>query len=396
VPADRSSPIPAAVTDPDHARPLALGECPGLLERLAMVPDPRDRRGRRYPLVSVLAVSAAAVAAGARSVTAIAEWATDAPGPILAALGVRCDPLTRRCQVPGEATIRRVLARVDGDAVDATVGAWLADRLRPPGPRRRRAVAVDGKTLRGSARDGHQVHLLAALDHHDGAVLAQREVPAATNEIAEFQPLLDGLDLDGVVVTADALHTQRDHASFLVDRGAAWLLVVKANQPALHAQLAGLPWRQIPVMDRTRDHGHGRIEVRTLKVAAVAGLCFPHAAQAIQVSRRVCAPGSRRWRTVTVYAVTSLALGSASPAQLASWLRGHWRIENRLHWVRDVDFGEDASTARTGSLPRVMASLRNLAIGALRLAGHPNLAAALRHTGRDPARPLAILGLAYR
>jgi hypothetical protein len=95
-------------------------------------------------------------------------------------------------------------------------------------------------------------------------------------------------------------------------------------------------------------------------------------------------------------AVTSLALGTASPAQLAGWLRGHWRIENWLHWVRDMTFGEDASTARTGSLPRVMASLRNLAIGALRLAGHPNLAAALRHTARDPARPLAILGLAYR
>jgi len=210
------------------------------------------------------------------------------------------------------------------------------------------------------------------------------------------RPLLAGLDLAGVVVTADALHTQRDHASFLVDRGADYLLVVKANQPTLHAQLAGLPWQQIPVMDRTRDHGHGRIEVRTLKVAAVAGLCFPHAAQAIQVTRRVRAPGSRRWRTVTVDAVTSLALGSASPAQLAGWLRGHWRIENRLHWVRDVDFGEDASTARTGSLPRVMASLRNLAVGALRLAGHPNLAAALRHTGRDPTRPLAVLGLAYR
>jgi len=91
-----------------------------------MIPDPRDRRGRRHPLASVLAVSAAAVAAGARSVAAIAEWATDAPGPVLAALGVRGDPLTRRCQVPGEATIRRVLARVDGDAVDAAVGAWLA------------------------------------------------------------------------------------------------------------------------------------------------------------------------------------------------------------------------------------------------------------------------------
>jgi hypothetical protein len=139
VPADRSSPIPAAVTDPDHARPLALGECPGLLERLAMLPDPRDRRGRRHTLISVLAVSAAAVAAGARSVTAIAEWATDAPWPILAALGVRGDPLTRRCDVPSEATLRRVLTRVDGDAVDATIGAWLADRLRPL--RHRRVLA---------------------------------------------------------------------------------------------------------------------------------------------------------------------------------------------------------------------------------------------------------------
>jgi hypothetical protein len=259
VPADRSSPIPTAVTDPSDARPLAVGECPGLLERLAMLPDPRDRRGRRPTLASVLAVSAAAVAAGARSVTAIAEWATDAPWPILAALGVRCDPLTRRCHVPSEATIRRVLARVDGDAVDATIGAWLADRLRPP-PRPRRVLAVDGKRLRGSARDGHQVHLLAALDHHDGAVLAQRQVDGAPGEVPAFQPLLAGLDLAGVVVTADALHTQRDHASFLVDRGADDLLVVKANQPTRHAQLAGLPWRTIPVLDRTRDHGHGRVE----------------------------------------------------------------------------------------------------------------------------------------
>jgi predicted transposase YbfD/YdcC len=296
-----------------------------------MLPDPRDRRGRRHTLASVLAVSAAAVAAGARSVAAIAEWATDAPWPILAALGLRGDPLTRRCQVPGEATIRRVLARVDGDALDAAVGAWLADRLRPP-PRPRRVLAVDGKRLRGSARSGHQVHLLAALDHHDGAVLAQRQVDGAPGEVPAFQPLLAGLELAGVIVTADALPTQRDHASFLVDRGAEDLLVVKANQPTLHAQLAGLPWHKIPVMDRTRDHGHGRVEVRTLKVAAVAGLCFPHAAQAIQVIRRVRAPGSRRWRTVTAYAVTSLALGGASPAQLAGWLGGHWRIENRLHW----------------------------------------------------------------
>jgi predicted transposase YbfD/YdcC len=397
VPAAPSSPIPAAVTDPDHGRPLALRECPGLLERLAMIPDPRDRRGLRHTLASVLAISAAAVLAGARSVTAIAEWAADAPPPVLAALGVRCDPLTRRCHVPGEATIRRVLARVDGDAVDTTVGAWLADRLRPPGRRCRRAVAVDGKSLRGTASGGHDrpVHLLAAMDHTDGVVLAQRNVDDHTNEISQSRPLLADLDLAGVVVTADAMHTQRDHASFLIEAGADYLLVAKANQPTLRAQLVGLPWRTIPVMDRTRDHGHGRVEVRTLKVATVAGLCFPHAAQAIQVIRRARQADSRTWRTVTVYAVTSLTIRTASPAQLASYLRGHWTIENQLHYVRDVTFSEDASNARTGSLPRVMASLRNLAIGALRLTGHPNLAAALRHSGRDPARPLAILGLAY-
>jgi hypothetical protein len=235
VPAALSSPISAAVTDPDHGRPLGLRDCPGLLQRLAMIPDPRDRRGLRHTLASVLAISAAAVLAGARSVTAIAEWAADAPPPVLAALGVRFDPLTRRCHVPGEATIRRVLARVDGDAVDTTVGAWLTDRLRPPGRRCRRAVAVDGKSVRGTASGGHDrpVHLLAAMDHSDGAVLAQRDVDDHTNEISQFQPLLADLDLAGVVVTADAMHTQRDHASFLIEAGADYLLVVKANQPTL-------------------------------------------------------------------------------------------------------------------------------------------------------------------
>jgi hypothetical protein len=131
-----------------------------------------------------------------------AEWATDAPWPILAALGVHRDPLTRRCQVPGEATIRRVLARIDGDAVDAIVGAWLADRLRPLG--RRRVVAVDGKTLRGSAREGHQVHLLAALDHHDGAVLAQRQVDGAPGEVPASPAAGGRLDLAGVMISADA------------------------------------------------------------------------------------------------------------------------------------------------------------------------------------------------
>ncbi len=306
-------------------------------------------------------MAAAAVVAGAPSVTAIAEWAAEVPQPMLAALAARRDPLTGRRHAPGEATIRRVLARIDADAFDLAVGAWLADRLRPPTRRRRRVVAVDGKTLRGATgEDGAAVKLLAALDHSDGVVLAQRDVDAATNEIAVFQPLLAGLDLAKMVVTADALHTQRAHTTFLVSRHADYVLIVKANQPALHTQLAGLPWRDIPVMDRTRDQAHGRIELRTLKVAAVAGLGFPHAAQAIRITRRVRDLGSRAWRTVTVYAVTSLAIGTASPAQLAGYVRGHWRIENQLHWVRDVTFDEDRSQVRTGNLPRTMATLRIL------------------------------------
>ena len=165
--------------------------------------------------------------------------------------------------------------------------------------------------------------------------------------------------------------------------------MVKRNQPSLHAQLASLPWRQVPVADDTRERGHGRDERRTLKLTAVAaGLAFPHAVQAIQVVRRRKPPGKKRWSTETVYAITSLSVTQASPAQLAAIIRGHWGIEDRLHWVRDLDFDEDRSQIRTASGPQIMASLRNLAITILRLTGVTCIAAALRHHARRPSRPL--------
>jgi predicted transposase YbfD/YdcC len=126
-------------------------------------------------------------------------------------------------------------------------------------------------------------------------------------------------------------------------------------------------------------------------VTVAAGIAFPHAAQAIQVTCKSRSPGSRRWRTETSYAITSLPAAQARPGQLAAWIRGHWKIENQLHWVRDVTFGEDASTARTGTGPHVMAAIRNLVISILRLAGHAAIAAALRHAARDPARPFRLL-----
>jgi predicted transposase YbfD/YdcC len=225
-------------------------------------------------------------------------------------------------------------------------------------------------------------------------VLAQRQVDGAAGEVPGFRPLLADLDLAGVVVTADALHTHADAAELLVaGKQAHYLLTVKANQPSLLDRCTRLPWHQVPVADRTRDRGHGRVELRTLKAVTVNHFGFPHTAQVVQVTRKTRDLRSRRWRTVTVYAITSLTFAQANPARLADLIRGHWTIENGLHWPRDVTFAEDASQLRTGTAPQVMACLRNLTIGVLSRAGPINLAAALRHHARDPARPLATLGI---
>ena len=394
-----SSPIAAIAQRLAVPAPLAPDQCRSLLDHLAQISDPRHRRGRRHMLVAVLAVAVAAVLAGAKSLTAIGEWASDTPGQVLAAFGVRRDPLTGALRPPTEATVRRVLARIDPDALDCAIGAWLVDQHPPPGtslPGRspHRAVAVDGKTLRGSGHhDTQQVHLLAAMDQKTCAVLGQTEVDAKTNEITRFRPLLEGMDLSDTVVTADALHTQREHADWLIThKHAAYLLIVKANQPALRQRLAALPWRQIPVADTTCDRGHGRAEIRRLQVTTIAGLDFPHAVQALRITRRVRCLRSRRWRAVTVYAVTSLTATQASPARLADWIRGYWGIEV-LHHLRDVTFAEDASQVRTGAAPRTMASLRNLAIGILRARGRRDIAAALRYNARDATRLLPLLGI---
>jgi predicted transposase YbfD/YdcC len=126
------------------------------------------------------------------------------------------------------------------------------------------------------------------------------------------------------------------------------------------------------VLDRTRDRGHGRVELPTLKAVTVHHFGFPHTAQVIQVTRKTRELRTGRWRTVTIYAITSLTFAQASPARLADYLRGHWAIENGLHWVRDTTFAEDGSQVRTGAGPHVMATLRNLAIGVLCRAGPVN------------------------
>jgi len=323
------------------------------------------------------------VLAGARSFAAVCEWASDAGETACSALGI--------ARVPDESTFRRVFALLDADALDAALGAWAA--VTTPAAGRRRRIAVDGKTLRGS-RSGDTAgrHLLAAFDHDHQVVLAQRAVDARTNEIGELEALLGGVDLAGTVVTADALHTQRDTATWLVEHGAHYVLIAKANQPTLQAQLTALPWTQVPTRARSRDRGHGRAETRTVKATELrAGLDFPRAIQAIQITRRRRPLTGGPAQTQPVHAIMSLPTHQASPALLADLTRGHWAIENRLHWVRDVTFDEDHHRARTGNSPQVMASLRNLALSILRLTGATNIAQALRHHVRHPERPLATI-----
>jgi predicted transposase YbfD/YdcC len=229
--------------------------------------------------------------------------------------------------------------------------------------------------------------------HDTQTVLAQRQVDAKSNEIGAFAPLLSGLDLAGTVVTADALHTQQEHARQIIASGGHYLLIVKGNQPTLHRRLKALPWRRAVLNHRSDERGHGRREIRRLKICTVRpDLPFPHAAQAIQLKRRRTDRRTGKTTIVTVYAVTSLPVGRATHAQLAALIRGHWTIE-ALHHIRDVTYREDASRVRTGAAPRVMASLRNLAVGLARLIGWTNIAAATDHYRSHPADGLQLLGL---
>ncbi|MFG1641322.1 ISAs1 family transposase [Amycolatopsis sp. NPDC049252] len=357
----------------------------------------------RHSIGSILALAAAAVVAGTQSFTAIGEWAADAPQPILAALGTRFDPRHNRYAPPDEATVRRVATQVDGDILDDLISTWLTEHdtgdtdLAETAPA---AIAVDGTSPRGTfARTGGTgVHLLAAITYDTATVLGQRQVPAGSSEITWFQPLLDTIDLTGRVVTADAPHTTADHARYLHQRGADYVFTVKENQHRLHGLLDTLPWHEIPA-HITSGSGHGRSERRTVQLAPLGEFLgyptidFPHASHAFLIECYTTHHASRKRSAHAAFGLTSLTGRYAHPAQIGGYVRGHWHIENKLHWIRDVTYNEDRSRARTGTAPRAMASLSNLATSAHRQAEHTNIAKALRHTARDATRALTLLGI---
>ncbi|WP_143484185.1 ISAs1 family transposase [Acidithiobacillus marinus] len=215
----------------------------GLRQIFFRLPDTRSKLGKQHPLPAILTVAVAAVLTRAESYAAIAEWGGRLTQAQLKRIRARFDPKTKRYLAPSEPTIRRVLQGADVEALDAAIGAWLL------GTAGFEAVAVDGKVLKGAARaDGAQVHLLSAFLHGQGATIAQKEIARKTNEIPELRNLLQDVNIAGKVVTADALHTQRETARFLVeDKKADYLFTaVKGNQRKLRDRLTCLPWGDFP------------------------------------------------------------------------------------------------------------------------------------------------------
>jgi len=370
-----SSPAEAAHTNPTRRQRL--------LTVLETVPDPRKARGRRYPLAGVLALAVTATIAGARSFAAIGQWAAETTAEHLASFGLT------GTAAPDESTLRKLFARLDAAAFDTALGLWMWTRTWVADGRR--VIALDGKTVRGARTrpDGKAPHLIAAFDHGVGAVLGQVCVDAKSNEIPAARTLLRILDLEGVTVTLDAMHTQTDTATLITEAGGDYVFTVKANMPTLHRKLKTLPWKDMPAT-REVTTGRGRRVTRTITVADVPDwIEFPGAAQVAQLRRTVT--GRNRKKTVeVVYLITSAPHQTAPPETLAAWVQGHWSIENRLHWVRDVTFGEDYSQVRTGQAPRVMATCRNIAVSLLRIAGWDNIAAGLRHHARHPDHAVAL------
>ena len=374
--------MPSSATTALSRRPLK--------EVLEGVTDPRDRRGVRHPLVSVLCLAVTGILAGCRSLTAIWEHAADLEPADLGALG-----LEEGRALPSESTIRRVLQDLDPGDLDARLTSWFFTRTGTIGGRR--VIAVDGKTMRGARTgDNPAPHLLAALDRASGVVVGQRRVSDKSNEIPALRDLLAPMDLDGAVVTADAMHTQKGTAEWIRSRSAHYLLTVKDNQPGLKRELGALPWKDVPAVSSV-DTGHGRRVRRTVQaVEAPAWIDFPGAAQVIRIRRTRTVNkrgGGRRTTTEVAHLICSLPMTDAPPELVASWARGHWTIENRLHWVRDVVFDEDRHQLRTRNGPQIMAALRNLAISLIRLlhGATASIAATTRAMARRPRRAIDLI-----
>ena len=342
-----------------------------LRAHLQTLTDPRKARGKRYQLTDLLILLILAKLGGEDRMKGMAEW-----------VRLREDTLLRwleipRQRLPHQTTYERVLAGLDEAAFNTMIGAFF----KPVSSDESWQIVLDGKVLRGTIPPGDTqgTHLLAAYVPERGVVLMQIEVDSKDNEKSSAPRLLEAIDLEGHVVTGDAMFTQRDLCDQIVQAGGDYIFPVKDNHPNMHQAIAEI-FMPAPVSPghspislpqttaQTVDHARGRTEYRYLTASSQLNeyLDWPHVKQVFRLQRVVHYHQTAQVTYEVLFGISSLTTEQLTPDGVLQHVRQQWHIENRLHYVRDVTFHEDACTIRHTKRQRLLASLNNLVIGLVR------------------------------
>ena len=382
---------------------------------LDQVPDTRSRRGLRYPMRTALTILLGSRLAGCQTLTELSDFGRALSQQTLAAIGSRRRPQTGRYEAPCISSWHDLLKRIDAAEVERLLAAWTAAQVldKPAdsadGEAPLRAIAMDGKVLRGSydrdlGADGELLdkpaqQQLSALDLDSGTVVGQLGFSGQKEDAegAALRVLARTFADSGLCVIADALHTQRGTAQELLGLGLDFVFTVKANQPNVLAQVhEGFHWDCLSA-HQSLSCEHGRIETRSIRVAdeldpTVPYVDFPGLRFVAQLRRQVeSKKDGRKRKPETVYLLTSLPPEQAPPRRLLRLNRCYWGIENRIHWVRDVALREDHSRIRKGTLPRLLAAFANFAISLLRLLKTPNIKRRMAQLRLHPHQAVALL-----
>ncbi|MBC8503763.1 MAG: ISAs1 family transposase [Anaerolineales bacterium] len=341
-----------------------------LYEQFHQLTDSRDARGLRYPLEIVLTLAVMGKLCGEDRPIGIAEWAEHRAAMLVEALGLE------RSSMPHHSTYRRIFEDVvDASELDQMVGQYLAGKKNFG---QQVVLAIDGKFLKGTVADDKKgLHLLAAYLPCEGIVLMQMTVENHENEIPVAPKLLKCLDLRDKVIIGDAMHTQREVSLQIVVSGGDYIWFAKGNQSNMEDDIRlwfgpdaePIPGMSYPPKDfesaTTVNKGHGRIEKRAITVSSQLKDFFdwPYLEQVFKLERRFIRTKTGEVQEHIVYGFTSLSREAVSPKKLLNMVRSYWRIENSLHYRRDVSLLEDRTRMTKGHAGQVMASINNLVLG---------------------------------
>jgi predicted transposase YbfD/YdcC len=400
------------------------------------VKDPRRKQGQRFSMTSILLLALAAMLSNHLSELAIAQWGAGQSEEVKKALGFE-DGVT-----PHQTTLQRLFRRLNVEELEAAFRQMFLQILNNDQEQRGAcAVSIDGKAQRGRLKfeeeHGYPIHAVSLVDHQTGIVLTQghvektdvetkgkptdvetkskrpgeqeqeeQEAKKQKSELAVASRLIQHIDWQGKVLTGDALYCQRCLCSALRRAGGDYLFLVKGNQPQLledlrllfaplsPAKRAGEGILRLPEQHaQTAEKAHGRLDIRSIRVSSeLKGYSdWPGLEQVFEIRR--CWQSKGIWKESIRYGVTSLPATIAIPERILKLKRGHWTIENGLHYVKDVTMEEDKSTVHADNGPKIMAALRNTVVSLLRRAGFSTIAARMRYHSTHPEAALEVLSL---